>query len=553
MTLEPTDPPYPIQTPQPISPLTPPPTLKPTKGETAQPFPLPELGEPPVPFISPTTSPTVQSSPAQTPQLIYLPLSLSPTQSPTFGTMTFPTAQSSVTPPASESLFLEYNCGSGVEAGPQAFIEIKFAYELHNYLDAAAVDALEEAKKLMLDDIARRIGCKESSNRNRNMQQTEFDESFSDITGISSSIVDEVDQDVAGCTEEVQIDTETTCTPAKGGFVLFAKPETDQDTLNDISVRIKSIIQKSMSFGKYESGSIVKTVYIGDRVKTAPDSINILTEPEPSKTSTYAMYGLIVTCLVLLCLLCMTLRSSRRRARKQFERDDEELAFEEYYGSRSRPVSLGYNEEPEQVAYGGHERDSYMHSQPQNLRSSSRRSLNQDDPSRKRSRGSSKGSRSSRRSLHQDDLSRARSRGSSKGSMREVDYSNYSRAPSREGASIAFSRASTNGSNDYSDTRSFPPPPPRRKSTPLTSRREPLPAAQRNMQAEDDSSDESSSSSSESDESQDYPPPPLPRAGSTGAGTLNSGSTALSKDERRQRLEAAKARAASRRSARELT
>ena len=55
-----------------------------------------------------------------------------------------------MTPPAPESLFFEYSCGSGVEAGPQAFIEIKFAYELHNYLDAAAVDALEEAKKVML-------------------------------------------------------------------------------------------------------------------------------------------------------------------------------------------------------------------------------------------------------------------------------------------------------------------------------------------------------------------------------------------------------------------
>lgn len=443
------------------------------------------------------------------------------------------------TPPASESLFIEYNCGNGVEAGPQTYIDIAFAYELHNYLDTAAIDAMKEVKKLMLDDIARRIGCNESSN----MQQSEFGEIFSNIIGITSSKVDELDQDVAGCTEEVQLDTESTCTPAKGGFAVFAKPGTDQDTLNDISDSIKSIIEKSMSFGEYVSGSIVKTVYIGDRVETGPDSINILTDPEPSQTSLYALYGLIVTCLVLLCLLCMTLRSSRRRARKKFQRDDEELAFDQYIDSR--PVSLGYNVEPQQVVYGDQNPyggDAYMHSHPQRPRSRSRSRSN------------------SGRSLNRDDPSRSRSRGSSKGSRREIDYSNSSsQAPSREGASIAFSRASTNGSRDYPDTRSFPPPPPRSKSTPIIqkqpSRRERPPTKQISVQAEEESYDESSNSSSESDDTQDYPSPP-PRTDNTGA-TFYSGNneaaSVLSKDERRQRLEAAKARAASRRSARTLT
>ena len=292
-----------------------------------------------------------------------------------------------------ESRFIEYKCGVGVEAGPQTYIDVIFAYELHNELDTAASDALKEAKKLMLDDIARRIGCNELSNRN--MQQSESEEGdFSNIIGITSSRVDGLDLDVAGCTEEVQLDTQTTCTPAKGGFALFAKSGTDQNALNGISDRIKLIIENSMADGQYETGSILKTIYIGDRVQTTPDAINIYSEPEPSKTAQYALYGLIVVCLVLLCLLCMSLRSSRRRARKHFEREDEELAYIE---SRSRPVPMDYNDEPQhgindQNLYG---RDYYMHYQRPRSRSnsSSRRSMNRDDSTRPRTSASSKGSR----------------------------------------------------------------------------------------------------------------------------------------------------------------
>mmetsp|Transcript_18086 Transcript_18086/g.36313 ORF Transcript_18086/g.36313 Transcript_18086/m.36313 type:complete len:970 (+) Transcript_18086:107-3016(+) len=461
----------PPATPPPTRMPTPLPTLNPTKGETAQPFSLPEIVK-------------------------------------------------------EESRFIEYKCGDGVEAGPQTYIDVIFAYELHNELDTAASDALKEAKKLMLDDIARRIGCNELFNRKMQQSESEGDD-FSNIIGITSSRVDGLDLDVAGCTEEVQLDTQTTCTPAKGGFALFAKSGTDQNALNGISDRIKLIIEKSMADGQYETGSILKTIYIGDRVQTTPDAINIYSEPEPSKTAQYALYGLIVVCLVLLCLLCMSLRSSRRRARKHFEREDEELAYIE---SRSRPVPMDYNDEPQhgindQNLYG---RDYYMHSHSQ----------------RPRSRSNS----SSRRNMNRDDSTRPRTRSSSKGSRREIDQSDYSRTSNREGKSIDFSRSSTDGSHDYPDTRSFRPPPPRSKSTPImqkqsSSRRNLPPAKLRDVQAEDDSSDESSSSSSESDESPNIPPPP-PRTDNTGA---------TSKDERRQRLKAAKARAASRRSARTLT
>lgn len=376
----------------------------------------------------------------------------------------------------------------------------------------------------MLEDIALRIGCDESSNRSRNMQQSEADNSFSNVVGITSSKVDGLDLSVSGCTEEVELETSTTCSPAQGRFTVFAKTGTDQKTLQDISDRIKSIIEKSMSFGEYVTGPIVKTIYIGDRVETVPDSIYIQSEPEPSKRIQYALYGLIVACLVLLCLLCVTLRSSKRRARKQLYRVDEELAFDEYIESRNR-TSFDYNDEPQHISNGGQnrfERDSYKqsHSQRPTGRSTRGRIHNWDDSARPRSRASS--------------------RASSNGSRSNIEQSNYYHA---EGSSSDFSKASTNGS-----TRSVPPPPPRRKSTPITQKQSSkgklTPTEIRDAQAKDDSSDddslsESSSSSSESDDTQDSP--------------LNNAASALSKDERRHRLEAAKARAASRRSVRNIT
>lgn len=431
-----------------------------------------------------------------------------------------------VTPPESESLFIEYNCGNGADPGLQTYIDVIFAYEIHNKLDTAAIDALKEAKKLMLADIARRLGCSESFNRN--MQQSE--DNFSKIIGISSSKVDGLDPDVAGCTEEVQVNTQTTCTPAKGGFTLFVKSGTDQVVMNDISDRVKSIIEYSMTLGEYETGFILKAVYIGDRVQNTPDSIITYTEPDPSKASEYALYALIVACLILLCLLCMTLRSSRRRTRKQLRKEDEELAFDQYMENYNRPVSLGHNDAPQHFMNGQNPmhpttvKDAYMKSQSQIPRNTSRRSV------------------------YRDDLARPGKRGSTKGSRREIDQSGYQRASNLEGESdhSGGSRES-NGTRDYPEALPPRPPPPRSKSTPIImkqpSRRKPPPAKMMNLQSEDDSSDESSSSSSESDKSQDTPPPPVRRE------NTNESASALAKDERRQRLEAAKARAASRRSA----
>ena len=445
----------------------------------------------------------------------------------------------------------------------------------------------------MLADIARSLGCYES--RIRNMQQS--DDDFSNIIGISSVKVDGLDLDVAGCTVEVQVDAQTSCTPVKGGFTLFVKSGTDQDTMKDLSDRVKSIIEKSMTFGEYETGSILKAVYIGDRVQTTPDSINTYSEPEPSKdVSQYALYALIVACLVLLCLLCMALRSMRRRTRKQLRKEDEELAFDQYmesYNRPNRPAPLDFTDEPQHIVNGQNAmfpaqgREAYMRSQSHSSRNSSRRSIHLDDSTMSGNRRISRGS----------------SRGSSKESRRKLDPSLSSRAPNREGSSINFSQASTNGSRDP-EAPFFRPPPPRSKSTPFinkqSGRRKPPPAKMKDIQAEDDSSDEINSSSSES---QDIPPPtytrratgatstsatsndyfhdsqPMSRA-NTGAtsnyfhdsqsntlGRASSGRISVSnddgddesafalakKDERRQRLEAAKARASSRRSARTLT
>jgi hypothetical protein len=371
------------------------------------------------------------------------------------------------TPQDSESLFIEYICGTGAEPGPQTYIDVLFSYEIHNNLDTAAIDALKEAKELMLADIARKLGCSESFNRK--MQQSEGD--FSQVIGISSGKADELDPDVPGCTAEVQIDTQTTCTPAKGGFTLFVKSGTGQNIMKDISDRVKSIIEYSMTFGEYEKGSILKAIYIGDRVETAPDSIIISSEPDASKASEYALYALIAACSILLCLLCMSLRSSRSRRRKQLRKEDEELAFDQYMENYyKRPVSLDTS--PHHV----------INSQDQiysvNMRSQSKIPRN-----------------NSRRSVYQDDLPKPIHRGNSTGSRREIYQSGYSPASSREGELDQSGHSRTSNQSGHSRA------------------------------------------------SYDIPPPPMRRASTESA-------SALAKDERRQRLEAAKARAASRRSAR---
>ena len=485
------------------------------KEPTDPPFAIQIQWTPPPPPPPPLSSPPPSSSPTPEPT----------TEAPTISPSTQPIETSS----GSDSLYIQYNCGDGIEAGAQTYVIVAFAYELHNGLDTAANDALNEAKAFYLDEVARRIGCSESFNRQ--LQQTNDD--FNNIVGITSSKVDGLDQDVAGCTEDVTLETQSTCSPAKGGFTLFAKPGTTQDTLNNISNSIKSIIKDSMASGKYETGLILKTVYVGDRVQTTPDSIYSYRDPEPSKSTRNALIGLIVACAVLLCLLCLSLCSSRRRVREQLRREDEELAFDEYISHHDKPYNGGHKR-----AADGYETDVYFRSQNQLPRNSNRRNLNHDDSTRQRIRGSSQGRR----------------RGS--------DQSYHPRSSSdREGMANEFSRLPSNENYDYPDNRHIPPPsppppppPPRKLSTAIiTARNNRTSSKVRSVLSEDISSNVSSSSSSSSSSE---------TSGSFGTNstserrsndTHSDEAAALAKEERRQRLEAAKARAANRRQARTLT
>jgi hypothetical protein len=527
--------PYPVETPKPISP----PTAKPTYPPIYDPVPIPQLTSPPAP--KPTYPPISDQTP--------------------------------VSYSNSEPTLIRYTCGDGANSDSQTSIDVNFAYEIHNKIDVAANVALTEFKKSMLADIAGRLGCYEPFKRR-------LEDNVSKIVGILSKEVDGVDQDVAGCTVGVKMDTQTTCTPIKGGFKLFAESGTNLE--NEVVDGVKSMIEHSMTFGQYESSLISKVIYIGDRArandKAIPASIETYSEPEPSSATTFALYGLIGACLVLLCLLCITFRSSRRGTRKQLPKNDEESAFDRLVKDDiNRPCAFNYKDEPEHVIDAqnlcrGNERDSILRSQSQI------------------SRYSSRGSSSTRKRNDSNDFTRPGSRGSSKDS-RTDQKDDFSRSSSQEGGSISFSRASTNESSDHSEARSFRPPPPRSNSTPIkASRRKPPPPVKtRDIQSKDYSSDERSRSGSEHDTSQgdsslpsincsadsqkNFPHSPMRanfgsayfhdsqsnfqsrngRISLSNDARKNESASALSKDERQKRLEAAKARAFSRKYVRSLT
>jgi hypothetical protein len=498
-------------------------------------------------------------------------------------TTSYPTQSLVDRPPDSDDsspYIIEYTCGNGPDSSGQISSDITFAYEIHNNLDVSAGDALKEAKKSILADIANRLGCSETSNI-RFLQLSE--DYLSKVIGIASNNVDGVDRNVAGCTVEVETNTPTTCTPVMGGITILAKSGTNPQVLKGISDHVKEIIESSMTFGEYESKAVVKAVYIGDRIKSTDKgitaSVDPYVQPESSKVTLYALYALIIACVLLLCLLYCAIRSARRGARKQMQQVDDDLALmEDNYNFRSG--GFNYRDEPQHVIHG------------QNPMLSAFGDPDMNSSQRSRRRSSSRGK--SRRNIDPDDSHQPGRRSSSRDVTSGLE-GEYSRSMSQQDASTNFSRASTNGSRDHSQASFQPPPPrPRSKSPSIQNsrRKPPPPNIMRAADIDDNSGSESDSSpeyptpmrrqstgtsSSKNSRNKLNPPPPMRRANtgepghfqnsqtnfqsraSTGMispkfddGSHESRSAASDKEERRKRLEAAKARAMNRRSARDL-
>ena len=258
--------------------------------------------------------------------------------------------------------------------------------------------------------------------------------------------------------------------------------------------------------------------------------------------------------------------------------DDDLALMEDNYNFRSG--AFNYRDEPQHVIHG------------QNPILSAYEDPNMNSSQRSRRRSSSRGR--SRRNIDPDDSHQPGRRSSSR-DVTSGPEGEYSRSMSQQDASTNFSRASTNGSRDHPQASFQPPPPrPRSKSPSIQNsrRKPPPPNIMRAADIDDNSGSESDSSpeypppmrrqntgtsSNNNSRNKPNPPPPMRRANtgepghfqnsqsnfqsraSTGRispkfddGSHESRSAASDKEERRKRLEAAKARAMNRRSARDL-
>lgn len=241
---------------------------------------------------------------------------------------------------------ITYNCGNGDQqldtsssgiAPPS--IDLTFDYEVHSDIDVAVSQALQEIKQSILSDIAQRLGCTESAERR-------LQGSSGNIIGLMSSRSDMPDPDAAGCLVEVDSFEPTACTPIKSGITVFAEAGTSDADLQNMSQYLKDTIKESMDSGRYETNTVRRVTWIGDRdlyleeLNSAPP-VAIQTEPEDAGTNwmKIAMYSLAGVCAFLLCLLCMIIPSTRRKSATH----DEELAMLEYMNShresqyKSRP------------------------------------------------------------------------------------------------------------------------------------------------------------------------------------------------------------------------
>eukprot|EP00804_Cyclotella_cryptica_P027711 CCRYP_010316-RB/>CCRYP_010316-RB protein AED:0.11 eAED:0.11 QI:0/0.66/0.57/1/0.66/0.57/7/100/1125 len=244
--------------------------------------------------------------------------------------VSMPTPLPTPSTPAPVSATVSYTCGDEsqtIDGESPPSIEVAFDYEMHSILDVPVSQALEEVKSSILSDVAQRLGCTESTGRR-------LQDSSGNIIGFMSSRSDMPDPDAAGCLVEVDLNVPAVCTPIRGEITVFAEPGTSDEDLQSTSDYLKSTIKDGMDTSQYESKTVKRVTWIGDReifleALNPPSPPAIKTELPPPDTGTdwtkIALYSLAGVCAFLLCLLCMIIPTRR----KSFDHD-EELAMVEY-------------------------------------------------------------------------------------------------------------------------------------------------------------------------------------------------------------------------------
>ena len=230
---------------------------------------------------------------------------------------------------------VRYTCGDGYQPDvsdtsipPSS--EVAFDYEIHNGIDVTVGDALRDVKGSILSDIAGRMGCYETYS-GRKLQDSP--DEFGNIIGLQSNANDLPDPDAGGCIVDVETDDPTTCTPVSGGFTVYAKPGTSESSLQETTNSLKGIIETGMGAGIYETETMDKAIYIGDRdkfAKASPAPINAQSDEadESNEGMQIAIYALACACLILICLLWFTCWTYREKEQKR--KDDEEMAFDNF-------------------------------------------------------------------------------------------------------------------------------------------------------------------------------------------------------------------------------
>jgi hypothetical protein len=267
----------------------------------------------------------------------------SPTDAPTPLPTPWPTQKPLVGTASPVSSTISYTCGDGSqsfdstsygESSPS--IDLTFDYEVHSDLDVAVSQALQEIKQSVLSDLAQRLGCTESSQRR--LQVTS-----GNVVGLLGSRSDMPDPDAAGCLVEVDALEPTACTPIKGEIKVFAEPGSTEADLMNMGDYLKDTIRTSMDSGSYESRTVKRVTWIGDR-ELYLEELNpsepaaIQNEPEDSGVNwmKIAIYSLAGVCAFLLCLRCMFRPSTRRKSPTH----DEELAMMEYMNAQREHNAL---------------------------------------------------------------------------------------------------------------------------------------------------------------------------------------------------------------------
>jgi len=230
---------------------------------------------------------------------------------------------------------VRYTCGNGyqpdeLDASIPPSDDVAFDYEISNGIDVTVVDALRDVKESILSDIAGRMGCYKTYS-GRTLQDSSDD--FGSIIGLQSNAHDLPDPDAGGCMVAVETDDPSTCTPVSGGFTIYAKPGTSESSLQYTTNSLNSIIETGMVAGLYETETVLKAVYIGDRDKfSASSSAPINAQSDGARKFNegmhIAIYVLSCACAILICLLCFTVWTCREKEQKR--RIDEEMAFSKF-------------------------------------------------------------------------------------------------------------------------------------------------------------------------------------------------------------------------------